>query len=164
MKQRKGWRMSCGVGKARKGLENEFWRRWSYWKLGEWALLYISISMSSAHSPSFQSPHLRHSSFWFSKISVTSPTSQLILQPFPRFTYVTTHSQTLPLLHLRHSSFSNPSFASPTSQDFPLLHPWLVSDFYFVDTKHYIYNYCFDQCAANKSVGRVGVSVTFVRF
>ena len=22
----------------------------------------------------------------------------------------------------------------------------LVSDFYFVDTKHYIYNYCFDQC------------------
>ena len=43
--------------------------------------------MSSAHSPSF----------------VTSTTSQLILQPFPRFTYVTTHSPTLPV-------------ASPTSQ------------------------------------------------
>ena len=28
----------------------------------------------------------------------------------------------LPLLHLRHSSFSNPPFASPTSQDFPLRH------------------------------------------
>ena len=28
----------------------------------------------------------------------------------------------LPLLHLRHSSFSNPSFASPTSQDFQLRH------------------------------------------
>ena len=55
-----------------------------------------------------------------SKLSVTSPTSQLILQPFPRFTDVTTHSPTLPLLHLRHSSFSNPSFASPTSQDFHL--------------------------------------------
>ena len=45
-----------------------------------------------------------------------SPTSQLILQPFRRFTYITAHSPTLPLLHLRHSSFSNPSVASPTSQ------------------------------------------------
>ena len=52
----------------------------------------------------------------FSNISVTSPTSQLILQPFRRFTYVTAHSPTLPLLHLRHTSFSNTSFASPTSQ------------------------------------------------
>ena len=54
-----------------------------------------------------------------------SPTSQfiLILQPFRRFTYVTAHSPTPPLLHLRHSSFSfsyssvsNPSVALPTSQ------------------------------------------------
>ena len=52
----------------------------------------------------------------FSNVSVTSPTSQLILQPFRRFTYVIAHSPTLPLLHLRHSSFSNPSSASPTSQ------------------------------------------------
>ena len=29
---------------------------------------------------------------------------------------------TLPLLHLRHSSFSNPSFASPTSQVLHLIH------------------------------------------
>ena len=57
-----------------------------------------------------------------SKLSVASPTSQLILQPFPRFTYVTTYSPTLPLLHLRHSTFSNPSFATPTSQDFHLRH------------------------------------------
>ena len=41
---------------------------------------------------------------------------QLIFQPFRRFTYVTAHSPTLLLLHLHHSSFSNPSFASPTSQ------------------------------------------------
>ena len=40
----------------------------------------------------------------------------LILQPFRRFTYVTSHSPTLPLLYLRHSSFSNPSVASSTSQ------------------------------------------------
>ena len=67
----------------------------------------------------------------FSKLSVTSPTSQLIIQPFPRFTNVTTDSPTLQLLHLRHSSFSNPSFASPTSQDFHLRHlasrPWLLT-------------------------------------
>ena len=67
----------------------------------------------------------------FSNLSVTSPTSQLIFQPFRRFTYVTAelilqtfrrftyviaHSPTLPMLHLRHSSFSNPSVALPTSQ------------------------------------------------
>ena len=64
----------------------------------------------------------------FSNLSVASSTSQLILQPFPRCIYVTSHSPTLPLLHLCHSSFSNPSFASPTSQDFHLRHlasrPW----------------------------------------
>ena len=85
--------MSCDVDKAREGLENE--------------LLILQ---------SFHSLHLRHSSFWFSKLYVTSPTSQLILQPFPRFIYVTTHSPTRPLLHLRHSSFSNPSLALPMSQ------------------------------------------------
>ena len=57
--------------------------------------------------------------------------SQLILQPFRRFIYVTAHSPTLPLLHLRHSSFSNPSFASPTSQALHLIHlasrPWFVN-------------------------------------
>ena len=58
----------------------------------------------------------------FSNLSVTSPTSQLILQPFLRFTYVIAHSPTLPLLHLRQSSFSNPSFASPTSQTLHLIH------------------------------------------
>ena len=63
----------------------------------------------------------------FSNLSVTSPTSQLILQTFHRFPYVTAHSSTLPFLHLRHSSFTNPSFASPTSHrmsspTFPSLH------------------------------------------
>ena len=43
-------------------------------------------------------------------------TAKLILQPFRHFTDVTTHSPTLPSLYLRHSSFSNPSVASPTSQ------------------------------------------------
>ena len=69
--------------------------------------------LSIAHSPTFPSLHIRR---------------QLILQPFHRFTYVTAHSPTVPLLHLRHSSFSNPSFASPTSQALHLIHlashPW----------------------------------------
>ena len=85
--------MSCDVGeategfenelwgKATEGLENELWRRWSDGKVGEWAEL-------------------------------------------------TAHSQTLPLLHLRHRSFSNPSFASPTSQALHLNHlasrPWQI--------------------------------------
>ena len=76
--------------------------------------------MSSAHFPTFPSLHLRHS--LFSNLSVTSPTSQLILQPFRRFTHVTADSPTFPLLHLRHNSFSNPSFASPTSQVLHLIH------------------------------------------
>ena len=64
--------------------------------------------MSSAHSPSFQSLHLRHRSVWFSKLC--------------HFTYVTVHSPTLPSLYLRHNSFSNPSVASPTWQ--LILHPF----------------------------------------
>ena len=52
----------------------------------------------------------------FSNLSVTSPTSQLILQPFRRLTYVTTHSPTLPSPYLRHNSFTNPSVGSSTSQ------------------------------------------------
>ena len=52
----------------------------------------------------------------FSKNSVTSPTSQLILQTFRRFTYVTANSPTLPLLHLHRSSLSNASVVSPASQ------------------------------------------------
>ena len=58
----------------------------------------------TTHSPTFPSLHLHHNSF--SNLTVTSPTSQLILQPFCYFTYVTTHSPTFPLLHLRHSSSS----------------------------------------------------------
>ena len=74
----------------------------------------------------------------------------LILQPFLHFTYVTTHSPALPslylrhftyvttrsptltLLFLRHSSFSNPSFTSPTSQVLRLRH--LASRQYFRPT------------------------------
>ena len=54
----------------------------------------MTITMSRAHSPSFPSLHLCHNSF--SNPSVASPTSQLILQPFFRFSYVTGFSLTSP--------------------------------------------------------------------
>ena len=94
------------------------------------------------HSPTRPSLYLRHSSF--SNPPFAFPTSQALhlihlascqcqdrtqssahSPNFPSLTYVTTHSPTLPLLHLRHSSFSN---ASPTSQALHLIHlaslPW----------------------------------------
>ena len=91
--------MSSDVGEVTESLENEL----------------CSLSNPSvAHSATLPLLHLRHSSF--SNPSVTSPTSQLTLQPFRRFTYVTAHSTTLPSLHLRHNSFSSHFVASPTSQ------------------------------------------------
>ena len=113
----------------------------------------------TAHSSTLSSLYLRHSVFSnpsvassanFSNLSVTSHTSQLILQPFRRFTYATAHSPTFPLLallilqpfghftyvtahfptipslYLRHSAFSNPSVASsahsPTFPPLPVRH------------------------------------------
>ena len=74
----------------------------------------LYLRHSSFSNPSVASPTSVHSPS--SNLSVTSSTLQLILQPFPRITYVTAHSPTLLSLHLCHSSFPNPSFASPTSQ------------------------------------------------
>ena len=89
--------MSCDVGKAREGLE-------------------MSCDVAEA------TESLENEQRSFSKLSVTSPTSQLILQSFLRFTYVTAHSPSrahspnFQSLHLRHSSFFNSSLALPTSQ------------------------------------------------
>ena len=124
--------MSCDVGKAVEGLENELWCRWSDLRVGKWGSAsfsnpYIASPTSqlilqpfrpftyvTARSTTLSMLHLGHSSF--SNPSAASSTSQLILQTFRCFTYVTAHSTTLPPLHLRHNSFYNPSVASPTSQ------------------------------------------------
>ena len=53
---------------------------------------------------------------------VASPTSQLILQPFRRFTYVTVRSITVPLLHLRHRHFTYFTAHSPTLLQLYLCH------------------------------------------
>ena len=49
----------------------------------------------------------------FSNPYIASLTSQLILQTFRRFTYVTAHSTTLLLLHLRHKHFTYVSWRAP---------------------------------------------------
>ena len=41
--------MSCDVGKATKGLENELWRRWSDEKVGEWAFSYVTGSSFTSY-------------------------------------------------------------------------------------------------------------------
>ena len=125
--------MSCDVGKATEGLENELWRRWSDGKVGEWAELIVIViaelilqtyrhfTYVTTHSPTLASLYLRHTSF--SNHSVASPTSQFILQLFFRFSYVTSSSLNSPgeppMLRLRHKSFSNPSAVLPTPQLIP---------------------------------------------
>ena len=101
------WR-TCEVGGVKEGLENDLWRRWSNGRVGECAVTWIKRrkgwriscdvgeAMGRLENESFSTP--------------------LILQPFRHFIYVTIHSRTLPSLYLRHSSFSNPSVASLTSQ------------------------------------------------
>ena len=104
--------MSCDVCKTTEGLEHELWRRWSDGKVGELAELVGEVSR--AQSPTYPSLYLRRSSF--SNPSFASAMSQLILQPFRRFTYVAAHSPTFPSLYLRHSSFSTPSVTSSMSK------------------------------------------------
>ena len=100
------WRAS-DVREAKEGLENELWRRWSDGKLGEWAELIDIEIYSRVNSPTFPSLHLPHNSFStlpslylrhssLSNPSVASSTSQFILQPFFRFSYVTSSSLNSP--------------------------------------------------------------------
>ena len=77
VKRRKGWAMSCDVGEVMENLENEL----------------CHFTYITAHSPTLLSLYLRHNSFF--NPSIASPTSQLILQPFFRFSYTTG-------FHLRH--------------------------------------------------------------
>ena len=98
--------MSCDVGEVTDSLENEL----CYISLYLWALLILQafshFTCITAHSdsPSFQSLHLRHSSFYNPSLALS--TSQLIVQPFRCFTYITAYSPTLLLPLLRHRIFT----------------------------------------------------------
>ena len=70
----------------------------------KWRACDVGEAKEGAHSPTFPSLHLRHSSF--SNPSVALPMSQLILQPFRCFTYVTAHTPTLLSLLIRHRLFT----------------------------------------------------------
>ena len=74
--------MSCDVGEVIESLENEQ------------SSAFRHFTYVTAHSPTLPSIYLRHNSF--SNTSVTSPTSQLILQPFFRLSYATGFSLTSP--------------------------------------------------------------------
>ena len=91
--RRRKWK-SCDVREAKEGLENELWRRWSDEKLGERAELilqaYRRFIYVTAQFSILPSLYLLHSSFY--NPSVASPTSQFILQPLFRFSYVTSSS------------------------------------------------------------------------
>ena len=108
--------MSCDVGEVTERLENEQSHRYRDIQQSSFFNLYRHFTYATTHSPTLPSLYLCHSSF--SNSSVASPTSQFILQPFFRFSYVTSsaHSPTFPSLRIRHNSFSNPSVALPTSQ------------------------------------------------
>ena len=71
---------------------------WSDWKLGEWAELILKplrhFTYVTTHSPILPLLYLRHSSFF--NPSVASHTSQFILQPIFRFSYVTSPSLNSP--------------------------------------------------------------------
>ena len=108
------WR-ACDVGEAEEELENELWRRCSNGRVGEWAVTQVKRRKYWRMSCDAGEVTERLEN------ELCSPMSQLILQSFRRFTYVTAHFPTIPLLHLRHSSFSNPSFASPTSRALHLI-------------------------------------------
>ena len=79
----------------------------------------ISHRKSTADSPTFPSLHLRHTSF--SNPSVAFLTSQLILQPFCCFTYVTAQFLTLLSLLLSHRLFTR-GHASPGEPPMYLQH------------------------------------------
>ena len=88
-------------------------------------LRHSSFSNPSFASPTSQALHLIHLASrpccvckWVNvcMYACVGEWTLLILQSFRHFTYVTAHSPTLPSLYLRHSSFSNPSVASPTPQ------------------------------------------------
>ena len=117
--------MSWDVDEATESLDNE--QSSLHLRHSSFYQPFRRFTYGTPHSPTLPSLYLRHTSF--SNPSVASPTSQLILQPFFRFSYVTgssltftwrdahvAHCSTFLSLHLRHNSFSNPSVALPRSQ------------------------------------------------
>ena len=96
--------MSCDVGEVTESLENELCYDYKYEQCSFSKLCHFTYVTAHSDSPSFPSLHLRHSSF--PNPSLALPTSQLILQLFRCFTYVTDHSPTLLSLLLRHRIFT----------------------------------------------------------
>ena len=107
------------MGRVINFMNCQYWeKKWKAIAVCHFQTQIFSYSMGTyvtAHSPTLPSLYLRHSSF--STPSTALSTSQLILQPFCCFTYV--------------SSFANPTFASLMSQDLHWRHlacrPWAIA-------------------------------------
>ena len=110
------------------------WRKWRACDVGE---AKNGWRMNCTHIPTFPPLHRRHSSF--SNPSVALPTSQIILQPFRCFTYVTAHSPNLISLHLRHTLFTYVSWLAAHAQ-IDVYTLWNVISLQWNDQK---YNLCF---------------------
>ena len=82
--------MSCDVGEATESLDNELCYDYNY-ELCSFSNISVTLPMSEPTPPSL---YLRHSSF--PNPSVASSTSKFILQPFFRFSYVTSSSLNSP--------------------------------------------------------------------
>ena len=84
-------------------LPSPYLRHSSFSKQTSFSKLSTRFTYVTTHSPTLPSLYLGHSSF--SNPSVASPTSQLILQPFLRFSYLTGFSLTSPgepLMNITH--------------------------------------------------------------
>ena len=102
--------MSCDVGEGMERLENE---PSSFPKL-------CLFTYVTAHSPTLPSLYLSHSSFF--NPSVASPTSQFILQPFFRFSYVTGFLLTSPGEPLILQTFRHFTYVTAHSPILPSLY------------------------------------------
>ena len=98
--------MSCDVGELTKRLENE--------QSSVHSPSFPSLHYVTAHSPTILPLYIHHSSF--SNPSVASATTQVNLQPFFRFSYITGFSFASPGEPPMLCSFYDLSSTSPTSQ------------------------------------------------
>ena len=91
------------------------------------------------HSLTLPSLHLRRSSF--SKPFLASPTSQIIFQPFRRFTYVIAHSSTLPSLHLCNGHFTYVTWRDAHGCQLHNYVKFILTTLYYVNWANIIYNF-----------------------
>ena len=100
----------------------------------------------------------------FSNHFVASPTSQLILQPFRRFTFVTAQSTTPPLLHLRHRHFTYVTCRAAHALNVFLSSPLTVLYVTMLPGFRVSYTKCTKPLIPKETLFAIGTSLTAVSF